>query len=103
MNDDAKYREFEEALTDVLAENEYILARPGAIAWRSPTGRYCREAGGQDCLNAFGQKFIHERRQTREFLIRRVPLKLDRASLDPSEAFEGGNDRTGSWRIVGDW
>ena len=32
MNDDAKYREFEEALTDVLAEKEYILKRRSRLA-----------------------------------------------------------------------
>jgi hypothetical protein len=32
MNDDAKYREFEEALTDVLTEKEYILRRRSRLA-----------------------------------------------------------------------
>ncbi len=32
MNDDAKYREFEKALTDVLAEKEYILKRRTRLA-----------------------------------------------------------------------
>jgi len=32
LNDDAKYREFEEALTDVLAEKEYILKRRSRLA-----------------------------------------------------------------------
>jgi hypothetical protein len=32
MNDDAKYREFEEALRDVLAEKEYILKRRSRLA-----------------------------------------------------------------------
>jgi hypothetical protein len=32
MNDDAKYREFEEALKDVLAEKVYILKRRARLA-----------------------------------------------------------------------
>jgi hypothetical protein len=32
MNDDAKYREFEEALTDVLSEKEHILKRRARLA-----------------------------------------------------------------------
>jgi hypothetical protein len=32
MNDDAKYHEFEEALTDVLTEKEYILKRRSRLA-----------------------------------------------------------------------
>jgi hypothetical protein len=32
MNDDAKYREFKEALTDVLTEKEHILKRRSQLA-----------------------------------------------------------------------
>jgi hypothetical protein len=46
---------------------------------RYPAGRYRRKAGGQDCQDAFGNKFIHEQRQTRELLIRRAPVSFEPA------------------------
>jgi hypothetical protein len=42
MNDDANYREFEEALTDVLAENEYILKRRTRLATARRPRSGCR-------------------------------------------------------------
>ena len=82
---------------DQTKRDQVACARCYGRDGRSLTGSYCREAGGQDRLNAFGNKLIHERRQTRELPIRGAPLKLDRASLDPPEALEAIYDRTGSW------
>src|SRR5437660_6047761 len=68
----------------------YQVACARCYGWNgcSLTGCDCREAGGQDCLNAFGNKFIHERRQTREFVLPSIHPRRLRPFLTGPEVGE---------------